>query len=258
MLVKLECPQCGAKMEVDDSREKVFCSYCGMELVNFTQHIDVTQNVNVSGAVMHITDRSNEPNVIIDFASVNPVERLTVSFSNTTIKRFLTNGQSTSLKLPLGKCKVSFLFPKRGLTYREIYIVEDAPVRINVTCSSKVAIEIDQPPYELMTEIVPSSEPTRGAVSAAPKKPAAPREKASAISIIGFVLAVTMYLAPLGMILGIIDLIKNKKKPHGLSIAAICIGLIMTFFIGLVILMYASGLVTMENPEALLILFSNL
>lgn len=32
-LVKLICPNCGAKLEIDGSWQKVFCQYCGTELM---------------------------------------------------------------------------------------------------------------------------------------------------------------------------------------------------------------------------------
>ena len=43
MLVELICPKCGGKMEVDSSREKCFCTFCGAEVVNMAQKIDINQ-----------------------------------------------------------------------------------------------------------------------------------------------------------------------------------------------------------------------
>ncbi len=32
-LIKLTCPSCGAKLEIDGARQKAFCQYCGTELL---------------------------------------------------------------------------------------------------------------------------------------------------------------------------------------------------------------------------------
>ncbi len=47
MLVKMTCPQCGANLEVDSSKETFFCEFCGTKIANVAEKIDV----NVSGKV---------------------------------------------------------------------------------------------------------------------------------------------------------------------------------------------------------------
>lgn len=237
MIVKMQCPQCGAQMEFDDSRDVIFCSYCGNRIANVAQKVNITQNVNVTGTVTHVADRSNEPNVLIDFASTDPSAALTVSFSTTKIRRVVYNGQTAALRLPSGPCDVFLGFA--GKSYRRsIYVVETAPVRINASMVRGREIVIDQPPYMVPPPYVPDqtrearpAEAPRTAPQAA--NPAAesnstPGAKASLLAILGFVLSLTYYLSPIGAALCGADFVKNKERPHGLSVAGIVIGVIMT------------------------------
>lgn len=58
-----------------------------------------------------------------------------------------------------------------------------------------------------------------------PTTPLPPLKKKHApLSIIAFILSLTLLLSPLGVLLAIIDLLKNKGKKHGFSIAALIIG----------------------------------
>ncbi len=54
MFVKIECPNCGANMEVEEGRERLHCKYCGFEIVNLTDKKEITQNINVSGTVRRV------------------------------------------------------------------------------------------------------------------------------------------------------------------------------------------------------------
>lgn len=47
MLVKMSCPQCGAVLEMDDSKEFIFCEFCGAKVAIVPE----TVNVNHSGSV---------------------------------------------------------------------------------------------------------------------------------------------------------------------------------------------------------------
>ena len=64
-------------------------------------------------------------------------------------------------------------------------------------------------------------------VSGSQSKPI--RAKNSGLGITAFILSLTFILAPVAVLLAIIDLIKNKQKKHGLSIAALIIGGIFIF-----------------------------
>lgn len=55
--VALKCPQCGADIELDDSREFGFCQYCG------TKIMQEQQNIHLSGSVS--VDRGSEVNNLL-------------------------------------------------------------------------------------------------------------------------------------------------------------------------------------------------
>lgn len=149
MLVNLICPQCGGKMEVDDSKEKAFCTFCGAELANFHQKIDINQNVNLSGTVTTKQDRSLEPNLYIEFSAEEPDAKMIITFDNNKMKRVILNGHSASMRLPLGHCVAKM--DLAGKSYkRDLYIVEQAPVRVNASAFGRREIVIEQPDYEIV------------------------------------------------------------------------------------------------------------
>ena len=45
--VALKCPQCGADIELDDSREFGFCQYCGTKIMQEQQNIHLSGSVSV-------------------------------------------------------------------------------------------------------------------------------------------------------------------------------------------------------------------
>ena len=47
MLVKMTCPQCGAMLEMDNTKEFMFCQFCGTKIANIAEKIDL----NVSGKI---------------------------------------------------------------------------------------------------------------------------------------------------------------------------------------------------------------
>lgn len=48
MLVKMTCPQCGASLDMDDSKEFMFCQFCGTKIANITEKVDVTLSGSVA------------------------------------------------------------------------------------------------------------------------------------------------------------------------------------------------------------------
>ena len=48
MLVKMTCPQCGAVLDMDDSKEYMFCEFCGTKIANVTEKVDVVHSGSVS------------------------------------------------------------------------------------------------------------------------------------------------------------------------------------------------------------------
>ena len=235
MLIKLVCPQCGGKMDIDDSREKAFCLFCGTELINFSQKVDITQNINVSGTVIHKMDRSEDANLYIEFSSSDPRALMVISFDKTKVKKVIHNGQTGTMKLPLGTYIATM--DLAGKRYRrEITIVDYAPVRINASSFGRREIVIDQPQ---------ASTGQKMQEQAAKPEQTARGPKPSGYSIAGFIFSLTLYFSIVGIILAAIDLVKVKDKPHGLSVAAIIIGAVFTLF--LVILLIGSGIESLSS-----------
>lgn len=222
MLVKMQCPHCGANMEIDDSREKIFCSFCGTEIANLKEKIEITQNINMSGTVMHVMDRSNDPNLYISYATAVPNVVMVVRIVDTGTKNTYLNGQSQTYHLRKGQHSIVLKIGKKNYN-RTIIIPEDnTPVRINAAYTGRRAeITIDQPNVT-MTNTVTGQQTQL--VAAASKK------KQSVLAIISFILSFLLHAAFVAVPLAILDLIlgkKDKDHGHGLSIAALIIGTIM-------------------------------
>lgn len=216
-LVALKCPSCGAEMTVDDSQTSIFCQYCGTKIEIIPERIEVNQNVNIR------VDHSNEPNLIINYSSVHPKVLLVARIASTGQKAVYMNGQTASYHLPAGKQVIVLKIGKKNYK-RVVYITpQNGPVIINCSYVGRAQIMIDQPPYEIGGV----------QVSGGGNAPVAQGPKMSGMAIAAFVLSLTVCGGPIGLILGIIDLIISKKdRRHGLAVAAIVIGSLFT--IGLI------------------------
>lgn len=235
MLVELICPKCGGKMEVDSSREKCFCTFCGAEVVNMAQKIDINQNVNVSGTVVTKADRSNEPNLIIDFSAAEPDARMIITFDNTKIKRVINNGQTASIRLPLGHTTATLDLAGRSYK-RDIWIVEEAPVRINASAFGNREIVIEQPPYQISEQ----DEAEMAIKEEEAKRRAASRP--SGLSIAAFVCSLTFYASIVGLILGIVSLAKDRGRRKVFALLGTIFGGVFTLlFIIYLITMISTG-----------------
>lgn len=205
MLIKLVCPQCSGQMEVDDSRENIFCTYCGTKIVNVPQKVEFSY------------DRSNDPNLYISYASTEQRVIMVTRIVSNGQKNTYINGQSASFHLPKGKHTIVLKIGKINYN-RDIFIPEDnSPVRINASFNGRAHIDIDQPYY---TDTTTGEKVNKVATNDMPMAP---------FAIIAFILSLTYYLSPFGIALGIYDKVKgDKTKRHTLSVAAIVIGIIMT------------------------------
>ncbi len=217
MLVKLLCPQCGAAMEIDDQQEQIYCSHCGTKIANIREKVEITQNVNVSGTVRHVMDRSNEPNLYISYATANPSVVMVVRIVDTGTKNTYLNGQTQTYHLRQGRHDIVLKIGKKNYN-RTIIIPEDnAPVRINAAFTGRRAeITIDQPTVGNEYQQALSKNNSGG-------------KGQSALAIISFILSLTGFGAILGIPLAIWDMIRWKKDQehkHGLAVAALVIGLI--------------------------------
>lgn len=218
MFKTLVCPQCGATMKEVDGGNKAVCEFCGTSVILAET---VNHNVNVSGSVTMKKDMSNEPNVIIDFSTVVAGGTCIVQFNTSNIKKALNNGQTAYVRLPLGRTIATISFG--GKNYRrEIFVVEDAPVRITVSHIRGRDIDIEQPPYEVVYNQETNASPFVRATAPVERK------KPSVFSVLGFIFSFFPYLSVVGVVLAIVDIIKMKDRPKGLTIAACIIGGLMT------------------------------
>ena len=212
MLVQMTCPNCGANMEVDDSRENVYCTYCGTKIANMEERVHVEQNVNVSGTVVHKIDRSNEPTLYISYASVNRGVILVTRIVGRSGKYKLISGQALPMHLEPGAYAVILKIGKKNYK-RNIYIPDDrTPVRITAGYDGRAQIAIDQPAYTPK-----ESDKIQGA-----------KAPNSGLSKAAFVCAVTIIPFFVAFPLAIVDLLKRKEgERHGLSIAALAIASVL-------------------------------
>ena len=238
MLVQMQCPQCGATLDFDQSKDFMFCQFCGHKVANIAQKVEIqqtinqniNQNVNVAGTVVHKTDKSREPNLIISFASSVPNIGMVTRIVDTNQKNTYLNGQTMTFHISQGPHTVVLKIGKKNYN-RTIYIPDDnEPVRINAGFSKRAFINIDQPEYTVASDpsiassSVPAPQVTRNV---------APRLPASLWSILSFVFSFTFFGSPIGLGLGIYDLFFKKEtdKAHGLAIAGVVIGFLMSLLL---------------------------
>lgn len=226
MLVNMKCPQCGAEISVENSLTKIFCKYCGNQMANamaqaVTQDVQINQTVNV----VHTMDRSNEPNLYINYMSINPQVMMVTRIVETGQKNIYISGQTMTFRLNPGKHVVVLKIGKINYN-RTIYIPEDnQPVRINASFTGRANINIDQPSYIITAESANTGENASNGGNAATSN-ATPRLPKSPWAVVAFVLSFFMVTSPIAVVLGVLDLSLWRKngKSHGLSIAAIAIG----------------------------------
>ncbi|MBQ8572352.1 MAG: zinc ribbon domain-containing protein [Ruminococcus sp.] len=62
MLVTMKCPSCGANLEIDNTREFMFCQYCGTKIANIAEKVEVSGTVTLdnSSAINNLLQRGYE------------------------------------------------------------------------------------------------------------------------------------------------------------------------------------------------------
>ncbi len=229
MLVNMKCPSCGATMQFDDTQSAMDCPYCGGKVANITEQVNITQNVNVSGTVVHVQDRSNDPNLFITYNTNNPSVGMVSRIVSTGVKGSYVNGQTQSYHLSQGPQTIILKIGKKNYS-RDIVIPPDnQPVRIYASFNGRAQISVDQPNITSTPGGVAAGGAGQVAVNnVAPKAPGKPK---SPLSILAFVLSLTYYLSWAGAALGAVEtfvLDKPKEKNHIMSFWAMGIGAFLT------------------------------
>ena len=228
MLVNMKCSSCGATMQFDDTKESMDCPYCGSKVANLAEQVNITQNVNVSGTVVHVQDRSNEPNLYISYNTNNQGVGLVFRIVSNGVKGALVNGQTVSYHLNQGPHTIVLKIGKKNYNRNIVIPADNQPVRIYCAFNGRGQITVDQPNVSAPQNAAAGS----GSVSApqmqAPKPAGLPK---SPLSILAFILSLTMYLSWAGAGLGAVDIFvldKKKEKNHTLSYVAMGIGAFLT------------------------------
>ncbi|MBR6405746.1 MAG: DUF4190 domain-containing protein [Lachnospiraceae bacterium] len=218
MLVKMICPRCGASLEIDDQQEIMGCKYCGYQQANLKERVEIT----------HIIDRSNDPNLYISYNTTDPNVQMVTRIVSTGQKNTYINGQSMSFHLPTGQHEIVLKIGKKNYNRTIVIPENNQPVRISASFSGRANIGIDQPNYQAVDQNGKTITVKVSSGSDSGKK------KNSGLGITAFILSLTMFLSPVAIALGFLDIFLSKKKEsdeykHGLAIAAMIIGVIMTF-----------------------------
>lgn len=232
MLINMKCPSCGATMQFDDTQSSMDCPYCGGKMANIAEQVNITQNVNVSGTVVHVQDRSNDPNLFISYNTNNPSVGMVSRIVSTGVKGTYVNGQTLSYHLAQGPHTIVLKIGKKNYN-RDIVIPPDnQPVRIYASFNGRAQISIDQPNVSATpvgtTGASTSINQNTQVQPAAPKAPGLPK---SPLSIVAFILSLTYYLSWAGAGLGAVEtfvLDKKKEKNHIFSFIAMGIGTLLT------------------------------
>jgi len=228
MLVNMKCPSCGATMQFDDTRESMDCPYCGSKVANLTEQVNINQNVNVSGTVVHVQDRTNEPNLYISYNTNNPSVGMMFRIVSNGVKGACVNGQTLSYHLNQGPHTIVLKIGKKNYN-RDIVIPPDnQPVRIYAAFNGRGQITVDQPNVSPVSASSAGGAQTSQVQNPVPRPAGKPK---SPLSILAFVLSLTFYLSWAGAGLGAVEtfvLDKEKEKNHIFSFIAMGLGLLLT------------------------------
>lgn len=134
MIIDTRCPHCGAVMPFDDSRESMFCPFCGSEVFNELSSIDKTSVY------------SNEPNLYISFNTTDLSVGMVTRIVSTGVKNTYINGQTLSFHLAQGSQTIVLKIGSRNYNRNIVIPPDHSPVRIYASYNGRAHITIDQPP----------------------------------------------------------------------------------------------------------------
>ena len=130
MLVDMMCPNCRAKLQFDDSKEVVFCPYCGEK---------------INRSFSHMQSGPDQPNVFISYSSINPAVRMVTRIVSTGVKNTYANGQTMSFRLAPGPQTIVLKIGRKNYARNIVVPSDNTPVRIYASFNGRAQIAIDQP-----------------------------------------------------------------------------------------------------------------
>ena len=143
MLIKLVCPNCGAPMDVDDSKSVIFCSNCGTKMLNQQEVVQIQQHV----VVEHKTEKDPHT-LIVNYTASDMNVKLVVLVRAIKRKDVLISGQQMKYILAPGQYVIVLKIGKINYN-RSIVVPKDGtPVEIHASWAGRANISIDQPLYD--------------------------------------------------------------------------------------------------------------
>lgn len=206
----MRCPNCGANLIYNEANRTYQCEYCG-----FTE-------VAVEKVVEKIVYKEASPeasyNLVIMNTSQYAFSKIQYRINDANLVGFIDQNETKAFKLVPGPHQVIFHYGKVVEKFLIVILENGQPVKINFKgrgSNSTTSFVIDQPyAGEEYKNLVNGRFPST----------------TSALSIVAFILSLSIVFSLVGWILGIIDVSAARKQnrvPSILSVMAIVFGLLL-------------------------------
>ena len=148
MIIRMQCPNCGAAVDFDDTRELMFCTYCGTKIVNASARspFHVSPDLNTADIVPYVQPAGIGPNLYIEYTTLRPQYNLLVQHKRD--RWFFAPGEQQCFTLEPGKHVLRFRITDHARDKVIVIPQDNTPVRIKVDYARRVSIYIDQPRWK--------------------------------------------------------------------------------------------------------------
>ena len=166
MFLNAYCGHCGTQILYEDSREFIYCWSCGEKVFRSELNLANLQPASFADtAPVQPAPAANAvpvqpapavnyaypnpapyegPNLIVTYQTIHPEYPMFFRIRSTNEKFFISPGQSMSFRLSIGRQTLYFGFNNRYYT-KNLWILDDAPIRINCSWDSRISIDIIRP-----------------------------------------------------------------------------------------------------------------
>ena len=151
MFINTYCRHCGTQVFYEDSRDFIYCWSCGEKIFKYELDLAAAQQQapSANAAPFQNVPYPNPvldegPNVIVTYTTAHPEFPMFFRIRSTNEKFFISPGQSMSFRLSVGRQTLYFGFNNRYYT-KNLWILDDAPIRINCSWDSRISIDIIRP-----------------------------------------------------------------------------------------------------------------